>query len=306
VNDRLQTVRKALTGISGVPVTPYRQDGTVDVEKLDALIRRLAAAKVHNLMAAGNTGEFFTLTMDEVRTVHAATIKAADGVSLVSAAVGRSLTEAKALARAAIAEGADAIMGHHPMDPFAGPSYQAGYFLELADFCTVPVIAYVRSDSFSVEDFRKLALHPNIAGIKFASSNLMLLAEVIRATRDAPAVWVCGLAEGWAPAFYAMGAKGFTSGLVNVFPERSHAIHRALEAGDYATARGLIDGIAGFEMLRTKYNNGANVTVVKEALGMLGTDVGPVRVPGVVALNEDERRILRGIVDRVKNEAPAA
>ncbi|CDN51091.1 dihydrodipicolinate synthase family protein [Neorhizobium galegae] len=306
MNDRLQTVRKALTGISGVPVTPYRQDGTVDVEKLGALIRRLAVARVHNLMAAGNTGEFFTLTMDEVRTVHAATIKAAEGKSLVSAAVGRSLTEAKALAKDAIAEGADAIMGHHPMDPFAGPSYQAGYFLELAEFCTVPVIAYVRSDGFSVEDFRKLALHPNIAGIKFASSNLMLLAEVIRATRDAPAIWVCGLAEGWAPAFYAMGAKGFTSGLVNVFPERSHAIHRALEAGNYATARELIDGIAGFETLRTKYNNGANVTVVKEALGMLGTDVGPVRIPGVVALNDDERRILRGIVDRIKTETFAA
>lgn len=306
MNDRLQTVRKALTGISGVPVTPYRQDGTVDVEKLAALIKRLAAAMVHNLMAAGNTGEFFTLTMDEVRTVHAATIKAADGMSLVSAAVGRSLTEAKALAKDAIAEGADAIMGHHPMDPFAGPSYQAGYFLELADFCTVPVIAYVRSDSFSVEDFRKLALHPNIAGIKFASSNLMLLADVIRATHDAPAIWVCGLAEGWAPAFYAMGAKGFTSGLVNVFPERSHAIHRALEAGNYERARELIDGIAGFEVLRTKYNNGANVTVVKEALGMLGTDVGPVRVPGVVALNDDERRLLRGIVDRVKTETIAA
>lgn len=306
MNDRLQTVRKALTGISGVPVTPYRQDGTVDVEKLGELIRRLAVAKVHNLMAAGNTGEFFTLTMDEVRIVHAATVKAADGMSRVSAAVGRSLSEAKALAKDAIAEGADAIMGHHPMDPFAGPSYQAGYFLELAEFCTVPVIAYVRSDSFSVEDFRKLALHPNIAGIKFASSNLMLLAEVIRSTRDAPAIWVCGLAEGWAPAFYAMGAKGFTSGLVNVFPERSHAIHRALEAGNYATARELIDSIAGFETLRTKYNNGANVTVVKEALGMLGTDVGPVRIPGVVALNEDERRILRGIVDRVKTETFAA
>jgi Dihydrodipicolinate synthase/N-acetylneuraminate lyase len=306
VNDRLQTVRKALTGISGVPVTPYRQDGTVDAETLSSLIQRMAAAKVHNLMAAGNTGEFFTLTMDEVRLVHATTVKAADGKALVSAAVGRSLAEAKTLAKDAISEGADAIMGHHPMDPFAGPSYQAGYFLELAEFSTVPVIAYVRSDSFSVEDFRKLALHPNIAGIKFASPNLMLLAEVIRATHDAPAIWVCGLAEGWAPAFYAMGAKGFTSGLVNVFPERSHAIHQALEAGDYGTARGLIDGIAGFEMLRTKYNNGANVTVVKEALGMLGTDVGPVRVPGVVALNDDERRILRGIVERVNTEALAA
>jgi 4-hydroxy-tetrahydrodipicolinate synthase len=113
--------------------------------------------------------------------------------------------------------------------PFAGPSYQAKYFLELADASTVPVIAYVRSDTFSVADFRNLALHPNIAGIKFASGNLMLLADVIRSTKDAPAIWVCGLAEGWAPAFYAMGARGFTSGLVNVFPERSHAIHTALE-----------------------------------------------------------------------------
>ncbi len=306
MSDKLQTVRKALTGISGVPVTPYNSDGSIDAAKLKILIEGLANAGVHNLMAAGNTGEFFTLTMDEVRGVHAATIQAAAGKSLVSAAVGRSLSEAKALAKDAISAGADAIMGHHPMDPFAGPSYQAGYFLELADFSTVPVIAYVRSDSFSVADFRKLALHPNIAGIKFASSNLMLLSEVIRATADAPAIWVCGLAEGWAPAFYAMGARGFTSGLVNVFPERSHAIHKALEGGDYAAARSLIDPIAGFEALRTKYNNGANVTVVKEALGMLGSDVGPVRLPGVVALNDEERATLRAIVDRVKAEALAA
>lgn len=306
MSEAIEKVRKALTGISGVPVTPYAADGSIDTSKLSALIKGLAEARVQNLMAAGNTGEFFTLTLDEVRLVHRTAIKAAAGKALVSAAVGRSLTEAKALARDAIAEGAGAIMGHHPMDPFAGPSYQAKYFLELADFSTVPVIAYVRSDSFSVADFRKLALHPNIAGIKFASSNLMLLAEVIRATKDAPAIWVCGLAEGWAPAFYAMGARGFTSGLVNVFPERSHAIHSALEAGDYPTARDLIDGIAGFEALRTKYLNGANVTVVKEALGMLGNDVGPVRVPGVEALNEAERTELKAIVERVRSEARAA
>jgi 4-hydroxy-tetrahydrodipicolinate synthase len=134
----------------------------------------------------------------------------------------------------------------------------------------------------------------------------MLLADVIRSTKDAPAIWVCGLAEGWAPAFYAMGARGFTSGLVNVFPERSHAIHTALEAGDYQTARDLIDGIAGFEAMRTKYLNGANVTVVKEALGMLGTDVGPVRVPGVEALNDSERSSLKEIVERVGRESRAA
>ncbi|WP_275786437.1 dihydrodipicolinate synthase family protein [Pararhizobium gei] len=305
MNEAVARVRQALTGISGVPVTPYAADGSVDIVKLKSLIEKMAAARVHNLMAAGNTGEFFTLSLDEVRLVHRATIEAAAGKSLVSAAVGRSLVEAKALARDAIIAGADAIMGHHPMDPFAGPSYQSKYFLELADSCTVPVIAYVRSDTFSIADFRKMALHENIAGIKFASGNLMLLADVIRSTKDAPAIWVCGLAEGWAPAFYAMGARGFTSGLVNVFPERSHAIHRALEAGDYATARNLIDEIAGFESMRTKYLNGANVTVVKEALGMLGTDVGPVRVPGVEALNDQERESLREIVMRVSETRAA-
>lgn len=305
MTNAIAKIRQALTGISGVPVTPYTEDGAINVDGLRALISRLADAGVHNLMAAGNTGEFFALSLEEIRLVHKVTIEAAAGKSLVSAAVGRSLVEAKALARDAISAGADAIMGHHPMDPFAAPAAQARYFLELADASTVPVIAYVRSDSFAVADFQKLANHPNIAGVKYASTNLMLLAEIIRSTKDAPAIWVCGLAEGWAPAFYAMGARGFTSGLVNVFPKRSHAIHRALEAGDYPTARSLIDGIAGFETMRTKYSNGSNVTVVKEALDILGEPVGPVRRPGLESLNDEERTSLRAIVERVAAETSA-
>ncbi len=304
MSDAISKLRQALTGISGVPVTPYAADGSVDAGALNKLIARLSQAGVHNLMAAGNTGEFFALSLEEIRLVHRVTIEAAaTGSSLVSAAVGRSLVEAKALARDAIAAGADAIMGHHPMDPFAAPAAQARYFLELADSSTVPVIAYVRSDALSVDDFRRMAGHANIAGIKYASPNLMQLAEAIRATKDLPAIWVCGLAEGWAPAFYAMGARGFTSGLVNVFPRRSLAIHAALQENDFARARALIDGIAGFEALRTRYANGANVTVVKEALGLIGENVGPVRRPGMEALDENERASLRRIVEAVAAEA---
>jgi 4-hydroxy-tetrahydrodipicolinate synthase len=307
MSDAMNTVRAALGGISGVPVTPYLASGAIDTNGLSVLISRLSRRGVHNLMAAGNTGEFFALSLDEIRQVHAVTIEAArGGTSIVSAAVGRSLVEAKALARDAIASGADAIMGHHPMDPFAAPASQARYFLELADAATVPVIAYVRTDTLAVSDFKLMASHGNIAGIKFASGNLMLLADAIRATAEFPTIWVCGLAEGWAPAFYAMGARGFTSGLVNVFPEISMAILAALEAGDYKKARELIAPISGFEALRTKYLNGANVTVVKEALGILGESVGPVRAPGMEALNEDERMVLREIVSRVRAGEPVS
>jgi 4-hydroxy-tetrahydrodipicolinate synthase len=293
----MSSVRTALTGISGVPVTPYGADGAIDSAMLSRLIARLAGAGIHNLMAAGNTGEFFSLSLEEIRQVHAVTAEAAGGKCLVSAAVGRSLTEAKALARDAIAAGAGAIMGHHPMDPFASPSAQADYFLALADAATVPFIAYVRTDTFSVDDFRRLAAHGNVAGVKFASTNLMLLAEVIRRTEDLPAVWVCGMAEAWAPPFYAIGAKGFTSGFANVFPEISLQVHAALTRGDFAAARQLINRFSGFEELRTHYRNGSNVTVVKEAMGMLGFDVGAVRLPGVPALSESERTTLRSIVE---------
>ncbi|MCZ7451326.1 hypothetical protein O8B93_27575 [Agrobacterium rhizogenes] len=56
---------------------------------------------------------------------------------------------------------------------------------------------------------------------------------------------------------------GVAFGLVTVLHDHSHAIHQALETGDYAAARVLIDDIAGFEALRTKYFNDANVIVVK-------------------------------------------
>lgn len=296
MTDRMASVRAALEGISGVPVTPYGVDGEVNFALLSKLIGRLADAGIHNLMAAGNTGEFFSLSLDEIRGVHAATVAAAAGKSLVSAAVGRSLVEAKALARDAIAAGADAIMGHHPMDPFAGPAAQADYFLALADASTVPVIAYVRTDTFSVADFRRLGAHKNIAGVKYASTNLMLLAEVIRSCEDLPAIWVCGLAEAWALPFYAIGAQGFTSGFVNVFPKVSLQVHAALTKGDFASARKLIDRFSAFEELRTHYHNGSNVTVVKEALKLMGDDVGAVRLPGVPALSSDERHRLKAIV----------
>ena len=171
-----------------------------------------------------------------------------------TAAVGRSLSEALAMGRQAIAAGAEALMIHHPLDPFAAPSAQSAYFLSIAEAATVPVMAYLRSDALPAVDLVRIANHPNVAGIKFATQNLMLLSECIRETIGTPAVWVCGLAEGWAPAFYAMGARGFTSGLVNVDPVRSLTIWRALDDGRYADARALISLIADFETLRTRHN----------------------------------------------------
>jgi 4-hydroxy-tetrahydrodipicolinate synthase len=211
------------------------------------------------------------------------------------------------MGRKAAGAGCDAAMVHHPLDPFAAPVAQADYILAIAEALTIPVVAYIRSDAIGVSDMLRVAMHPNVAGVKFASTNLMLLAECIRASAGSRAVWVCGLAEGWAAPFHALGARGFTSGLVNVAPERSLAIWRALEAGDYAAARVQVDIIAPFEQMRTKYGNGANVTVVKEALALIGHKVGPVRLPGLPALDAAERAQLSAIIAGwARTPSPAA
>ncbi len=289
----------ALRQISGVPATAYDGDGEVDIALSGRIARRIGEAGVRNVIAAGNTGEFFSLSLDEIRRLTAGTIEAVGDTALVTAAVGRSLKEAKALADAAAEDGAAAIMSHYPADPFAGPSHKIDYFIALADHAKVPMVAYLRSDEAAVADLVRLAEHDNVVAVKFATPGLMRLGEVIRATRHCDTIWVCGLAEGWAPPFYAMGARGFTSGLVNVFPEISLAIHAALEAGDYGEARAQIDRIAEFEGLRTLFNNGANVTVVKEALALTGTPAGAVRLPGVPELPGEHQRTLREIVERL-------
>jgi 4-hydroxy-tetrahydrodipicolinate synthase len=285
-----------LNGISGVLVTPFDADNKIDPVLLTRIADRVASAGVHALVAGGNTGEFYTLDSEELRAAYDAAIAGNAGRSILIAGVGRALREAITFGRWAAMQGADAVMVHQPLDPFAAPQAQAEYFIAMAEAMPVPVIAYLRSDALGLSDIMSVADHPNVLGVKFATTNLMRLGECIRASSAGTAQWICGLAEGWAPAFHAQGARGFTSGLVNVAPERSLAIHVALEGGQYEEAQRLVAEIAPFEAMRTKFNNGANVTVVKSALQLMGYPVGPARVPGLPALAAEDMAMLAKIL----------
>ncbi|UXT19238.1 dihydrodipicolinate synthase family protein [Agrobacterium tumefaciens] len=288
--------RQALQGISGVPVTAYDASGEVQTGVTAEVYARVAKAGIHNIVAAGNTGEFYALTPAEILKVYEAAIKGVGGKAPVTAAIGRSQREALSMARQAKEMGASAVMSHQPVDPFAAPQSQIEYFIGLAEGSELPLVAYVRADGFSVDDMVRLASHPNVAGIKFATTDIMLLSRAIAASDPNGALYVCGLAESWAPTFAAVGARGFTSGLVNVAPQFSLQVHDALTAGDFPTARKIIEKIELFERLRTRYRNGANVTVVKEAMEILGMKVGPVRAPGLARLDKEDRATLEGLL----------
>jgi 4-hydroxy-tetrahydrodipicolinate synthase len=188
-------------------------------------------------------------------------------------------------------------MVHQPPDPFVAPRGVVAYVRKIAEAGQgLPLVLYLRNDNIGMAAIEELCRIPEVVGVKWASPTPLVLAEAIRRTADRGLAWVGGLAEVWAPSFYAVGARGFTSGLINVMPERSVAIHRALEDGDYALSMRLIGEMLPFEELRAQENNGTNVTVVKSALALMGNDCGAARPPSAWPLSDAQHQRLRELM----------
>lgn len=296
---------KALTGISGILVTPYDNAEEIAPRKLAPIIDRALAAGVHIPVVNGNTGEYYALTSDEACTMVREVAQMVDGRAPLLAGVGRGIRDACALAKASAEAGADALMIHQPPDPFVSPRGTVDYVRAVRDASGgLPVMLYLRNDAMGPEGIARLCEVEGVKGVKWATPNPLNLARAIEAAPD-DIVWVGGLAEVWAPPLYAVGARGFTSGLINVWPERSVAIHAALDAGDYAAANRLIAGMRAFEDIRAEEQNGTNVTGVKAALMAIGQDCGATRPPSAWPLTEKQQAVLDQFVkdNQLKGEA---
>ncbi|MGZ5083582.1 MAG: dihydrodipicolinate synthase family protein [Usitatibacter sp.] len=301
-----QKLRDALGGISGILVTPFDGSDRLAPGRLKPIVDRAIGAGVHALVANGNTGEFYGLTMKEAEAMVHSVGELAAGRAVLIGGVGRSVHDAGALARASRAAGAEVLMVHQPPDPFVSPRGVVSYVERIAEAGGgLPLMLYLRNDGIGLDAIERLCKVPGVAGVKWACPTPMRLAEAIRRC-DPGIVWVDGLAEPWAPPFFAVGARGFTSGLINVWPEHSVAIHAALEKGDYTLARKLIDVMAGFEELRAEEQNGTNVTVVKAALQMMGEDCGATRPPSAWPLTETQMSKLGKQLDAWGIKAGAA
>ncbi|MCW1934922.1 dihydrodipicolinate synthase family protein [Pararhodobacter zhoushanensis] len=282
------TLDQALTGISGILVTPFDAAGDIAPARLAPILERALKAGLHMPVVNGNTGEFYALTTAEAVTMVREVAAMVAGRAPLLAGVGRGLRDAAQLARASADAGAAALMVHQPPDPFVSPRGLVDYLSAINDASGgLPMMLYLRNDAIGTAAIADLCAVPGVKGVKWATPNPMKLAEA-KAACDPSIVWVGGLAEVWAPSFYAVGARGFTSGLINVWPERSLAIHAALEAGDYTKANALIAGMRVFEDIRAEEMGGTNVTGVKSALIAQGLDCGPTRPPSAWPLTASQ------------------
>jgi len=291
---------KALSGISGILVTPYCSKGDIAPAKLEPIIDRALNAGVHMPVANGNTGEFYALTTDEACTMVRDVAAMVDKRAPLLAGVGRGVRDACKLAEVSADAGASALMIHQPPDPFVSPrgiiEYVKTVSLASGD---LPIILYLRNDAIGTDAIKALCDIEGVKGVKWATPNPTILAASI-AVCDPGIIWVGGLAEVWAPTFYAVGARGFTSGLINVWPERSVAIHAALSTGDFSKAGQLINGMRTFEDIRAEELNGTNVTAVKAALLAQGFDCGPTRPPSAWPLTRQQNNQLEKFLSENK------
>lgn len=283
----LDEVRQALASVVAVPVTPFDAAGRVDEPACRAVVARMVESGIGVVTANGNTGEFYSLSAAELSRVVALTVREARG-AVVVAGVGHDTARAVEMARAAADLGAHAVMVHQPVHPYQTEDGWVAYHRAVAD--AVPglgVVCYVRSPLVTARAIGRLtAACGNVTGVKYAVPDPPRLAELAGELPEL--VWVCGLAEGWAPFFWPAGARGFTSGLAVVAPELSLALLARLRDGDTAAAMELWRRLKPVEDLRARHSNGNNVSVLKEALAQLGVCRRDVRPP-ISELPDSER-----------------
>ncbi|GBR07629.1 4-hydroxy-tetrahydrodipicolinate synthase [Asaia siamensis] len=261
-------------------LTPFRDDGTVDLAALGRFIDWQIDQGTSGLIPAGTTGESPTLTHDEHALVVAHTVKISGGRVPVMAGAGSNSThEAIGMARHAKAVGADALL---VVAPYYNKPTQEGlyqHFMLVADATDLPLYVYNVPGRSVVEvlpeTMARLAEHPNIVGTKDATANLSRPLQLRHLLGDKPFTLLTG-DDGTAVSFLAAGGAGCISVTANIAPRLCADMHEAWQAGDVARAMEIQQRLTPLhDAMFCESNPGP----VKYAASKLGLCTPTVRLP---------------------------
>jgi 4-hydroxy-tetrahydrodipicolinate synthase len=281
-----------------VPLTPFSPDGQrVLADRLGSLVKSAYAAGIRVFLPAAGTGEFHSLTADEILACVAATRTAVGKDAIVVAPIGLGLPFALQVGRRAIEAGADALLVMPPIHSYLCDAGVRDYFHALASELPRPLLAYKKGPFPSDELLLELAREGKLAGIKYAVNDVDAVSR-FAAALDKRVGLYCGTAERFAPFFALAGARGYTSGAGNICPRLTLAMHRALAAGDQAEAQRILAIIRPIEDYRARAADSYNISMLKFALKVAGHDFGPVRPP-LRRLTAQEEADVRSLVEPV-------
>ena len=261
-------------------VTPMKENGEVNYEKLAELIEFQIANGTDAIIACGTTGEASTLSHEEHLDVIKYTVEVVAGRIPVVAGTGSNSTEtAVYLSAEAEKYGADGLL---LVSPYYNKATQNGlyqHFKTVADAVKIPVLLYNVPSRTGCNNLPETVLRlckdvENIVGVKEASGNISQIAH-LAAIADGCVDIYSGNDDQIVPIM-ALGGIGVISVLSNVAPGQTHEICQKFLDGDVAGSRKMqLEAMNLCDALFCE----VNPIPVKKALNLMGMEVGPLRMP---------------------------
>ena len=292
-----QELKAALRGLVGFGVTPFHKDFTINLEALRQNAAHLADF-CDVIVPLGNNGEVFSLSPEEQKLVGRTVVDEVRGRKPVIVGVGYALPVVLELVKAAEAYGADGILVLPPSATSANDDGLVDYYRSIAASTKLGVVLFqTPAFNFSVGLLRCLCEVTNIVGMKDEHGDMKQFVRQWRAASDRLEL-LCGVGEILAPSYFALGVKGFTSGIVNFMPRTPLRIMELLRAGQLKPAAEVVEreAMPVFD-LRGK-RPGYTTVVIKEGITLCGLDVGPPRPP-LAPLAPVDREELRTLLRQV-------
>lgn len=292
----MNMTRKSLPDGSIVAlITPFREDGSVNTEKLAELVEYHINNGTDGILVLGTTGETPTMTHEEDDTAVKAVLDAAKGRIFVLVGTGSNNTavmKQKSLDYEAM--GADGLLLISPYYNKANPEGLKRHFLETADAVNVPCILYNipgrTGISIPADVVGELSKHPNICGIKEASGNISYAADVAPYLNEEFKMY-SGNDDMIVPLL-SLGGSGVISVLANIAPQETHDIVEKYLSGDVKASRDL--QLKYLDLIRSLFCE-VNPIPIKTAMNELGFEVGGLRLPLYEMAPKNKERLVESL-----------
>jgi 4-hydroxy-tetrahydrodipicolinate synthase len=293
-NNTGRPLRSVPRGVMHVPVTPFKDDLSVDYATFEKLVDWHVRQKPSSLCVILHIAESVSLTQEEHKKLIELSVKVAAGRVPVIANVSMAGTDqAIGLARHSEKVGADAVIC---LSPYYWPVPEEAlfeHFLRVARATPLPFMIYNSpifqgvslSPGFLVRLMHEL---PHFIGEKEASHNFEYFIEARRATQAVRPEFGVLLGVEYIIPSVAMGGVGSMSISGGVAPRMMQKLYDLCAAGQFFEAAPLQDKASHlWQLFKPEYP-----TAIKAAMDMMGRPVGPVRGP-MRNLDAEQKQKLR-------------
>jgi len=288
------TLRNKLSGVIAFPVTPFKENLSLDLPGLHHNLTKLLEHPISAVVAGGGTGELYSLTPAEYARVIELTTHAIEDRIPVIAGVGFGLRLAVEMAQAAEKAGADGILVFPPYYPHADDDGLFDYYRAIGDATQLGMLIYSRDwVNFDPPMVERLTAIPSLVAWKDGHGDIRRLQAIMNRVGDR-LHWIGGAGDDMVAAYYSIGLGTFSSSIATVAPRLSLRLHELAESENGEALTELLNQcVIPLYALRAR-RQGYEVSAMKTMMDMVGLHGGPVRPPlvNVGAEEEDELRTI--------------